>query len=310
MIGICSMLHMLVDGLCMCGCFLMSLMIGYDSIVIALIVYNVMAFVTQPFTGILADRLHHRHWLLLASCLLLSLASLGILFMAFLTSLWSMIAVAILLGLGNSCFHVWGGKQTAVTTGNDMRALGVFVSTGAFGLAIGMLFCSFSLLYLFLLAIIFLSAIYLVRDSRLEEPQPTEESSALRLPLAVAAILALMAFVMMRSLVSESFSSIIPRTDNAILLIGFVAMAGKMAGGWIARQLGIVLALVLMLACTLVCFLARDYGQACLLAGLFAINCTMPVTLYLANVALKGKEGLAFGLLAAALIPGYILAFI
>jgi Na+(H+)/acetate symporter ActP len=34
----------------------------------------------------------------------------------------------------------------------------------------------------------------------------------------------------------------------------------------------------------------------------------MPITLYLANVVLKGKEGLAFGLLAAALIPGYLLA--
>jgi len=48
--------------------------------------------------------------------------------------------------------------------------------------------------------------------------------------------------------------------------------------------------------------------MAILLAGVFAINLTMPVTLYLANVVLKGKEGLAFGLLAAALIPGYLLA--
>jgi hypothetical protein len=34
----------------------------------------------------------------------------------------------------------------------------------------------------------------------------------------------------------------------------------------------------------------------------------MPVTLYLANVVLPKHEGLAFGLLAAALIPGYLLA--
>ena len=32
------------------------------------------------------------------------------------------------------------------------------------------------------------------------------------------------------------------------------------------------------------------------------------VTLYLANAVLPGREGLAFGLLAAALIPGYLLA--
>ena len=45
-----------------------------------------------------------------------------------------------------------------------------------------------------------------------------------------------------------------------------------------------------------------------LLAGIFLMNTTMPVTLYLANDVLPGREGLAFGLLAAALIPGYLLA--
>jgi hypothetical protein len=41
--------------------------------------------------------------------------------------------------------------------------------------------------------------------------------------------------------------------------------------------------------------------------GLLAVNLTMPVTLYFANVVLKGHEGLAFGLLAAALVPSYLL---
>ena len=45
-----------------------------------------------------------------------------------------------------------------------------------------------------------------------------------------------------------------------------------------------------------------------LLLGVFLMNCTMPVTLYLANEVLKQREGLAFGLLAAALIPGWWLA--
>jgi len=43
---------------------------------------------------------------------------------------------------------------------------------------------------------------------------------------------------------------------------------------------------------------------------LFAANCTMPVTLYLTNVVLPKQEGLAFGLLAAALIPGYLLVVV
>jgi hypothetical protein len=47
---------------------------------------------------------------------------------------------------------------------------------------------------------------------------------------------------------------------------------------------------------------------AVLLAGIFLMNTTMPTTLFLANDLLPRREGLAFGLLAAALIPGYLLA--
>jgi hypothetical protein len=44
------------------------------------------------------------------------------------------------------------------------------------------------------------------------------------------------------------------------------------------------------------------------LIGVLVINFTMPMTLYLANKVLPGREGLAFGLLAAVLVPGYLLA--
>ena len=312
MLGISSMLHLLVDGLCMCSLFLMSSLTDYSVIFNALIIYNVLAFLTQPFTGMMADKMPHRHWLLLTSNLILTLASLATLAVALYArqSEGAILTVAILLGIGNSLFHVWGGKQTAVTTGNDMRALGIFVSTGAFGLALGMLFCSWSLPYVFLLSIVFLSALYLIRDSHSTVKQQPSAHPTLRLPLIIVAILALMAFVMMRSLAGETFSSAIARTNATVLLIGFVAMAGKMAGGWIARWLGIVPALALLLVVAPACHLARGLGMSTLLVGLFAINCPMPITLYLANVVLKGKEGLAFGLLAAALIPGYLLAML
>ena len=53
-----------------------------------------------------------------------------------------------------------------------------------------------------------------------------------------------------------------------------------------------------------------NQGVVALFLGMFAVNCTMPVTLYLANVVLPDREGLAFVLLAAALIPGYLFAFV
>ena len=94
-----------------------------------------------------------------------------------------------------------------------------------------------------------------------------------------------------------------------VLMIGALSMLGKRGGGWIARWMGIVKMIVLVLLVLAVCFFFRNQGTMVLLAALFAVNCTMPVTLYLINVVLPGKEGLAFGLLAAALIPGYLLAF-
>ena len=87
-------------------------------------------------------------------------------------------------------------------------------------------------------------------------------------------------------------------------------MLGKMTGGWIARAMGIVSTLVVLLLAVLVCFLLGSSHLPVLLAGLFFINCTMPITLYLANVVLKGREGLAFGLLAAALMPGFLLSLL
>ena len=116
--------------------------------------YNVLAFMSQPLTGILSDRMAHRHWLLLSSALLMTSA---VLLAALLPK---MLLVALLLGLGNSLFHVWGGKQTVVKAGNDLRALGLFVSTGALGLAVNMVFRSWPLLYVLLLTYVLLAVIY------------------------------------------------------------------------------------------------------------------------------------------------------
>ena len=117
-----------------------------------------------------------------------------------------------------------------------------------------------------------------------------------------------MLFVAYRSFAGELFSKGISKSQLLILVIGATSMLGKMAGGWIACRLGIFRTLAYILAGVALCFLFRGDYVAVLLLGVFLMNCTMPVTLYLANEVLKQREGLAFGLLAAALIPGWWLA--
>jgi predicted MFS family arabinose efflux permease len=226
----------------------------------------------------------------------------------------------VLLGIGNSLFHVWGGKQVVMKVGNDIRCLGVFVSTGVFGLSVAMVFCSWTLLYVFLLAICILATVYIMTDKQVSTPSRHETNIA---PLGFAAcsmqerssfnaqhliaLTALAAFVMFRSYIGTEFAFGTEKSDFVLLAIGSTSMLGKMAGGWISRWFGILRALIVMLVIVLVCMLTGSKSLMVLLLGLFMINCTMPITLYLANYVLPEREGLAFGILAAALMPGYLL---
>ena len=308
MVGIGALLHFLVDGLCLCCLYL--LIYPFSPFIIqhfisVFIIYNVLAFLTQPLTGLWADRMRDKHWMLLLSVVLLALA---VLTMSFHSS-FSCYLVPVLAGMGNSLFHVWGGKQVVLKAGNDMRALGLFVSTGAFGLAFSMVFSSMSLLFVFLLAISLLAVGYVRLEKRDEGLEINSGPSSLPSGGVGGGFLLflIIAFVVFRSFMGESFSSAIVKNDMVVLLIGLTAMLGKMAGGWLACRFGVVWMMAAVLMVALLCLLCRSSERYVMLTGLFAINCTMPVTLYWANNLLKGREGLAFGLLAAALIPGYLL---
>ena len=310
---LCSVLHLLVDGLCVCCLYLIASSFSALHLVGIFLTYNILAFLTQPLTGLWADSMKRRHWMLLASVLLLTVAVLATsIVVSFRLSTVGMMVVPILLGMGNSLFHVWGGKQVAVTTGNDMRALGAFVSTGAFGLALGIVFFSWPLLYTVLLTICVLSTAYVHLDLKAGISAINSQEAECRFSKLFIwmSLLVLMLVVMLRSFVGETFSGEMSRTNSMVLLIGLLSMLGKMAGGWLAHHLGIVRMLALVIVLVLVCLVFRSQEMVIALVGLFAVNCTMPVTLYLANVVLPKREGLAFGLLAAALIPGYLLAFI
>ena len=293
-VGLCTLLHFLVDGLCACQLFL-----------------------TQPIVGIYIDRVEQRRWMLWAANGLLAAAVL--LASAMVCFHWSEMAVmpvAILLGLGNSFFHVWGGKQVAVKTENDITALGMFVSTGAFGLAVGTVCHSWALSYAILLLIAVLSANYLQIENllSLQPSRPScfsNEGPVASLGSLIVGILVfvLVLFVMFRSYVSGTFTAGVGRGPAFVLLFGATSMLGKMAGGWMADRLGLLRSAVLMVVVAMVCYWGRQWNLAVLL-GLFMINCTMPITLYCANVLLRGYEGFAFGLLAAALIPGVLWMFL
>ena len=298
LLGASAVMHLLVDGICLCCLYLTVASPNAENILAVFLLYNVLAFLSQPLTGLIADRLTHRHWLLLLS---VGFLALGVL-VSLSLPLWqlSLMPVAALLGIGNSLFHVWGGKQVALTTGKDIRM----------GLAIGMVFFSWMLLSLFLIALCVLAAFYLHIDARaasLAHLSDDQIASSFSQMFILLSVLALMGVVALRSHLGTAFSSPFGRTTDVVLLIGLVSMLGKMSGGWLVHLMGMVPAVGVMLLAVVGCLLFRHAGHYVLLLGLLAVNLTMPVTLYFANVVLKGHEGLAFGLLAAALVPSYFL---
>lgn len=317
-IGFATVLHFLVDGLCVCCLYLMAKADLSTDVLSLFLLYNVLAFMSQPLTGFWTDRLcRPQKSLLLSACLLLAAVAVlvaamqGRQFMPLCA-----LSVSALLGMGNSLFHVWGGKMTAAVTGNDMRALGIYVSSGVMGLTVGALYASWWLMAGMLLGIAILAA------QSVFSPLPLWVSASKAKSLATWTLPqrgsrrglwilpSILAFVMMRSFVGEAIAAEVEKPSSVLLLLAVTAMMGKALGGWLARCIGICHAILLCVGVAAACLMCGEGAASPLLpvlTGIFAINLTMPMTLYASNRLLPGREALSFGLLAAALIPGYML---
>lgn len=313
-VGIAAVLHFLVDGLCVCMLYLMAeKQHGAIDLTAMFLTYNVLAFMTQPLTGWWLDSLRNRNvaFVLAAGFLAAATVLQAVTHPFDSSSPLPFFASSVLLGIGNSLFHVWGGKLTAVQTASDIRALGIFVSPGVLGLTVGILYASWWMAAVMLTLIILLGLIPLrmpsatgeVRTSSPPLPKPVTQTGFW--------LLVILTFVLMRSFVGEMVPFGMEKTSLGLLLLAATAMAGKVLGGWLARWWGISPAIAVCLGIPAMYLMWRDAGNIQLLpiaVAVFAINCTMPMTLYLANRLLPGREGLSFGLLAAVLIPGYLMA--
>ena len=325
LIGTSALLHFLVDGLCVCCLYLLLSAYGGPALVGSFILYNVLAFLTQPWTGMLADSRRLLPLLLPLAVTLLAVAVvLASLLLAGVSSTFHLsplafFVVALPLGLGNSLFHVWGGKMVAVATGNDPRALGLFVSTGAFGLAVGMVLHAWWLMYLFLGLIAILSSRPTLSLSLVGRREDTCINNNVDVQgkcsppckgswLVWFVLLLLMGFVLFRSFLGETLTAGVAKGGAMALLIGGMAMLGKALGGWVAKGFGLFTTFMIAVVGAVSCMLLKNYALWLWLPGLLFINGTMAVTLCWANGAMPGREGLSFGLLAAALMPGYMLA--
>ena len=292
-----SLMHFVTDGLCS---FLIFSKLYPDNPYRAILIffaYNILAFVTQSPVGIVIDKYNKPK-------IFLSISIAAMIAGYLLSDFW--IISVTLIGISNSLFHVAGGKYVTDKSGNDISHLGIFVSTGAIGLVLGQRYFSFAFLsYLFFIILIVCGLLFIFSDDAETKPYSDESDKSKSSTVAIFIVIAVVAI---RSFVGKVVSPDFTLSGHMFLVISIATALGKAMGGVCSDLFGIKLTTSISMSVAAVCLTLGAGSLPLFLLGVFAFNFSMPITLYYANVLLKGNEGFAFGTLAATLTPGYFIA--
>jgi FSR family fosmidomycin resistance protein-like MFS transporter len=300
-ISVYSMSHALVDAAC--GAILFAIAASGRAepqyLFQLIVVYNILAFSTQPIFGLLVDLFR----------IPVYSAVLGILLVATATLLQPVPLLAVLLAsFGNALFHVGGGVIVLDLTPGKAALPGIYVAPGALGLMIGIMIgkTGHFTAWPFLLLLIVTAALILI--------VPRPEPAASRNPPAdlkwfETVILLLLVSVAIRSMVGLSL--VLPWKSNPALLIvlTLAVVLGKALGGILGDKFGWTTVAVsgLIVSAPLLTFFAQIPAIAIL--GIFLFNLSMPITLICLASMLPGRSGFAFGLTTLALIVGALPTF-
>jgi len=295
--------HAMVDGTCAAVLFTIPSvhdLTGADFYYLVLI-YNVLAFGTQPLAGRLTDLLQTPRWSAALGCVVTAASVLGLWF--------SPMAAVLLASVGNALFHVGGGTISLNLTPQRATGPGLFVAPGAIGLAAGIaigkagLFVSWPFVCLLLTCCVGMWAV------KIPSIDYERRSAATTITFFGVMVLLLLGSISIRTLIG--FSVAFPwKADSTLLAILVVAVfCGKAAGGVLADRYGWlpVAVAALLISAPLIPFGANVPGLA--IVGVFLFNLTMAVTLAAVAGAFPGRPGFAFGLTCLFYIAGGLLAF-
>lgn len=303
-LGVYGLTHGLVDATCIALIFasfgIYNLNIKEISMLIML--YNVLAFGTQPIFGFISDKLQSPK----------STALIGVSFtiISLITFFISPKLTIILLGIGNAMFHVGGGVISLNLTPKRATAPGIYVAPGVIGLLIGGFYgksAFFSVLPFFVLLIISFIFITIIKIPKIN--YTGENNKKINNYLELIIILSLMS-IAIRALIGTAI--IFPWKNNFVLLtiLTFSIFFGKSLGGILADKFGWTrVGISSLLVSSVLLSIGKDNPLIGIL-GMFLFNMTMPITLVLISNTLPRNPGFSFGLTTLALIFGAIPAFL
>ena len=296
--------HFLVDALC--GSTMLRFVVEDlpEKAFELVMLYNALAFATQVFTGWLADKLKHDRWLCLASIVILVSGATGALKLPWLAT--------VMLGLGNSLFHVSAGREVirryAYKGKGRAFELGLFVAPGALGIGLG---CMFPMdVYVFSLSgiILFYSLFVFVWIWSKETPETERERIAEPIDIHYLLAAGVMTFCVFCRAASGFCTEAPWKASTVLTILCFVlVMGGKMAGGLAGDRCGHWLTGIAALAVSWALFAFGGKNVVVGLSAQFIANLMMAITLYILVRLFPSSPGLMFGLAAAVLFPGSLM---
>ena len=299
-VAVYSLGHFVVD--LSCATYMMGWLRGSQDWALILLLYNFCAFALQMPIGIIADKWNRNACMASLGCLLIVLS--------FLFHEQSLFA-AMVLGVGNGCFHIGGGLEVLNESEEKMGLLGIFVSPGAFGIFFGTLIGksehlnSFGVLLALALVLFGISFLFLYLNFR-QRRSLQSINSDLDIDFSGKASLLAACFlvVVLRSHIGMILTY--PWKTGALALAAVcMVVFGKALGGMISDKAGVRKTVIVSLGAATVLFLIGELPIAGL-GAMLLFNMTMPITLWIMAKLLPGAKGFAFGILTFALFIGFL----
>ena len=290
MLFLYTLQHFAVDGIC--GATLAAYAVKevyLEPIIYYFGLYNLIAFGSQFLVGYLLDKKIN----LLPYAPIISLVLLG----AGTISELGILNQVVLLGLGNSIFHVSVGS-VVLRQYDTYKEPGIFVSSGAIGLALGINLFVDEKIFLLIYAAVTAIAYRRFINKQVDIPESNEVSS-LPLITACACVILLLGCVVLRSFGGGGNST------EYVMLFPCVFAIGKILGGLCCDRIGYKNTIGLIF---IVGFLSLQWsGLIPTVILTLVFNMTMPLTLRLVHWCNPNYPGMMFGLAAGCLLPGVFL---
>ena len=295
-----TLAHAVVDAMCAITVLQDRPLFSPMELLYFLVIYNFLAFATQPIAGLFIDDTPRKKEIILVS--------FGMLLWGFALPVAQVVRV-IVVGVANCLFHVAAGADVLEQSNHKMWPLGVFVSTGAVGLAVGMAYPANVFVQTFFLSLLLLVSVGVLWLNPLKAPKVKAEPKAI--PKIFWVVSAMLLFcITIRSFMG--FARLAPFKGIAFLpiIMSVFVFAGKAMGGLFCDKFSTKWVILVSVPLSALLYFLGDTHFVVWGLAQFLVNVSMPITLYLLYKAMPHAPAFSFGLAASFLLPGMVAALI